>query len=195
LKVIKETIKYGIEPGTYICNNSYKWPIEINSIKWDLKVKNYFVFEAYKKMIALRLNNQAFTYTTREEIDANVKVTWGSEFAQDDTIIKYETKDSNNEFVIFFVGATQRATLDVDGLYVVLDTSGNVEEGKKLSGSYKSTGGFFTLILSKNPVATTPSKPNTGLVVGLSVGIPLALIASGLTIFLVLRKRKEAIVQ
>lgn len=187
--------KPGIEPDTYICNNSYKWPIEINSIKWDLKVKNYFVFEAYKKMIELRLNNHAFTYTTREDIDANVKVTWGSEFGQDDTIIKYETKDSNNEFVIYFVGATQRATLDVDGLYVVLDTSGNLEEGKRLSGSYKSTGGSFTLILSKNPVATTPSKPNTGLIVGLSIGIPLALIASGLTIFLVLRKRKEAIVQ
>lgn len=185
--------KAGIEPNTYISNNSYKWPIEINSIKWDLKIENYNVFEIYKQLIDLKQNDEGFNYTTREDIDEHVKVTWGSDLEGEarttDAVIRYEV----NDYLIYFVGATTSVKLDVDGYEVVLDTYGHFNNGERLKGIYNVRGyGSFTLVLKK--AGKSSAKLSAGAIAGIAVGATI-LVGTPLFFgiyFLIKKKPKKA---
>lgn len=52
--------------------NSYKDPISINQVDWDLKVKNKDVYEFFKDLIALRKNLDFFTSFSAKDMRSNL---------------------------------------------------------------------------------------------------------------------------
>lgn len=54
-------------------HNSYKTAGDINNIKWGLKKSNNDIFKYYQGMIAMRKAHPAFRFTTKGDIEANVK--------------------------------------------------------------------------------------------------------------------------
>ena len=54
-------------------HNSYKTAGDINNIKWGLKKSNNDIFKYYQGMIAMRKAHPAFRFTTKRDIEANVK--------------------------------------------------------------------------------------------------------------------------
>ncbi|MEO9893453.1 type I pullulanase [Aurantibacter sp.] len=54
-------------------NNSYNLPDDINQIDWNLKLKNFEVYNYYKNLIAFRKKHPAFRMTTGEEVRANLE--------------------------------------------------------------------------------------------------------------------------
>lgn len=61
-------------------HNSYKTPGDVNNIKWGLKSTYKEVFEYYKGMIAMRKAHAGFRFTTKQDIENNVK-TYGQDGA------------------------------------------------------------------------------------------------------------------
>ena len=54
-------------------HNSYNLPDSMNMIRWELKQKNYDIFEYYKGMIELRNNHPMFKMTDAKQIKKNIK--------------------------------------------------------------------------------------------------------------------------
>lgn len=54
-------------------HNSYNQPDSINMVRWELKQKNYDIFEYYKGLIELRKNHPVFKMTDAKEIKKNLE--------------------------------------------------------------------------------------------------------------------------
>jgi len=54
-------------------HNSYNQPDSINMIRWELKQKNYDIFEYYKGLIELRKKHPMFKMTDAKQIQKNIK--------------------------------------------------------------------------------------------------------------------------
>ena len=54
-------------------HNSYNQPDSINMIRWELKQKNYDIFEYYKGLIELRKNHPVFKMKSAAEIKKNIE--------------------------------------------------------------------------------------------------------------------------
>ncbi len=54
-------------------DNSYNLPDSVNELDWNLKKKNYAVFEYYRDLIAMRKAHPAFRMRTREQALDNLK--------------------------------------------------------------------------------------------------------------------------
>jgi hypothetical protein len=114
-------------------------------------------------------------------------------------------KDGKNIYVVYFVGATQRATLDIRGMQVILDTKGVFKRGDIVDKPYRTTGGSFTLVLQKTPgelppgpddgetgvtIVTTSSGLSAGAIVAIVVGSLLVVAAVASVIVVSIKKRK-----
>ena len=55
-------------------HNSYNQPDSINMIRWELKQKNYDIFEYYKVLIELRKNHPMFKMTDVNQIKKNINI-------------------------------------------------------------------------------------------------------------------------
>ena len=96
------------------------------------KVDNLRIFENYQALLKLKTTIPALQYTTRAEIDANVKFEYGRDLMgdYDDNFIKISLKDSSDKYTIYFYGVGARLRLnDLLGLEVLLDTSGTLAAG------------------------------------------------------------------
>ena len=75
----------GVWTGEY-SHNSYDIPDITNSIKWNMKVENYDVFEAYKQMIAINRNQVLFQMSTQGQSYNRYKVNTSNSHAVVGTI-------------------------------------------------------------------------------------------------------------
>ena len=56
-------------------------------------------------MIKIKLENPAFQFATRAEVDANVTIEFGSDIGYSDALIRMKVIDGDNEYVVIFLGA------------------------------------------------------------------------------------------
>lgn len=76
--------------GVYYSGNSYNLEGSVNSYKWADKVKYLDVFELYKQLISLRLNNEAYKLSTASEVKNNFS------YWEDVTDLSYSAIASSN---------------------------------------------------------------------------------------------------
>ncbi|HKM02555.1 MAG TPA: type I pullulanase, partial [Bacilli bacterium] len=171
-------------------HNSYKSPYSVNSFKWNEKITNLDVFKTYQEMIKIKLENPAFQFATRAEVDANVTVEFGSDIGYSDALIRMKVIDGDNEYVVIFLGAAPRAKMDLSGMMVMVDTSGTLKKNQRLEGEL-SIQPNTTLILNGNPPA--PKGLTTIAIVGIVAG-GVALIGGLVpTIYFLVRRKKTQI--
>lgn len=94
--------EYAVKDGIYYSGNSYNIGAEVNSYKWDDKIKNLDFFETYKRMIDLRLNSTVgAAYRINNELEASENFgIWqdpipAMSYSAIATQNKYLTSDSN----------------------------------------------------------------------------------------------------
>lgn len=131
-------------------HNSYKSPYSVNSFKWDQKITNLDIFKTYQEMIKIKLENPAFQFATRDEVDAKVSVEFGGDIGFSDALIKMKITDGEHQYVVIFLGAAPRVKMDLSGMMVMVDTSGTFSKNQVLKGE-QSIQANTTLILNGNP--------------------------------------------
>lgn len=177
-----------LEAGGYD-HNSYMSSYEINSLKWDEKIDNLDVFETYQAMIAIKRNIAAFNYATREEIDANVTVEFGSDFEMSDTIIKMTVTGGGKTYVVVFLGSAPRTKINLDGMKVMLDTTGTLAPEMMIEGEYTLSANT-TLVLDGNPSTTEGGGLTTGAIIGISLGSAAGVGGIAVALFFLLKRKK-----
>lgn len=85
------------QTGVYYSGNSYNLEASVNSYKWDDKIKYYDVFEQYKALIQLRLNNEAFRLQTAGEVSTHFGFWEDTADLSFSAIAAYNTKQVTNE--------------------------------------------------------------------------------------------------
>lgn len=169
-------------------HNSYKSSYEINSLKWDEKIDNLDVFSAYQSMITMKRDIAAFHYSTREQIDENVTVEFGSELGLADTLVKMTIESANKTYVVVFLGSAPRTKVDLDGMKVLLDTTGALDAETIIEGEYVMSANT-TLVLDANPAAEGGGL-SAGAIIGISVGGAAGIGAIAVLLFFVLKRKK-----
>ena len=169
-------------------HNSYKSSYEINSLKWDEKIDNLSVFSAYQSMITMKRDLAAFHYSTRAEIDENVTVEFGSDFGLADTLIKMTVESAGKTYVVVFLGSAPRTKIDLNGMKVLLDTTGVLEAGAVIEGEVTMSANT-TLVLDANPEAEGGGL-STGAIIGISVGSAAGVGAIAVLLFFLLKRKR-----
>ena len=112
-------------------------------------------------------------------------------------------EETDNELVIYHVGPISRIKLDLSGYEVVLDTSGQLKAGSKGKVGIKVAANTSIIVkkiggnggLTKAlPKLIKANNGNNGLVIGLSVGIPVVIIGITVTIYFGLKRKSPAAV-
>lgn len=184
-------------------HNSYQSSYEVNSLKWDEKVDNLDIFEMYVQMVDLKRNNPAFQYDTRALVDENVTVEFGSTFGYNNAVIRMTIQGDGVEYVVYFVGATSRIRVDLDGYKVVVDTSGTKTAGDFLTNNY-AVNANTTLILERStgnggntsepgtsePGGDNGTKLSGGAIAGIAIGSVGAVGGIASIVYFVLRRKK-----
>ncbi|MDY0214402.1 MAG: type I pullulanase [Bacilli bacterium] len=179
-------------------HNSYQSPYEVNSIKWDEKITNLSVFSYYQQLIAVKRDIPAFQYTTREDITSNVTFEYGSEIGYSDNVIRLTLKDQDHTYTVYIFAVGSRLSVDdLDGKYVLVDTSGKLEHGQKVEGSHTLATNTTIIVRDKaftpiDPVdPTDPNEPKPTNLVWLYITLSVVLVAgAGVAAFFLLRKKK-----
>jgi pullulanase len=169
-------------------HNSYMSSYEVNSLKWDEKIDNLDIFTTYQAMIALKRDNAAFQYATRQEIDDNVSVEFGSDFDMADTLIKMTVESEDKTYVVVFLGSAPRTKVNLDGMEVLIDTTATLEPGTVIEGEYTMSANT-TLVLDANPTAEGGGL-STGAIIGISVGSAAGVGAIAVLLFFLLKRKK-----
>ncbi len=169
-------------------HNSYMSSYEVNSLKWDEKIDNLDIFTTYQAMIALKRDNAAFQYATRQEIDDNVSVEFGSDFDMADTLIKMTVESEDKTYVVVFLGSAPRTKVNLDGMEVLIDTTAVLEPGTVIEGEYTMSANT-TLVLDANPTAEEGGL-STGAIIGISVGSAAGVGAIAVLLFFLLKRKK-----
>ncbi len=168
-------------------HNSYQSSYEINSLKWDEKIDNLDIFNYYQDLIAIKRDIPAFQYDTRELVDQNVTVEFGSEIGFDDTVIKMTVLGEDRDYVVYFVGAhSSRVKLDLKGLEVMVDTSANPKEaGYVFDGEYQVFGNTTLVLRGKSRVST-----NTGCFGSIEASLLVVVVLLGVGGFFAIKRKK-----
>jgi pullulanase/glycogen debranching enzyme len=161
---------------------------EVNSLNWDEKIDNLDIFTTYQAMIALKRDNAAFQYATRQEIDDNVSVEFGSDFDMADTLIKMTVESEDKTYVVVFLGSAPRTKVNLDGMEVLIDTTAVLEPGTVIEGEYTMSANT-TLVLDANPPAEEGGL-STGAIIGISVGSAAGVGAIAVLLFFLLKRKK-----
>ncbi len=171
-------------------HNSYKSPYSVNSLKWNEKVTNLKIFEYYQQLITIKREVAAFQYTTREDISRNVTFEYGSSFNLGDNVIRLVAKDGEDTYTVYFFATGSRLRLnDLNGKYVVIDTSGTLAAGNRISGEVIMSPNT-TLVVKEKPGFIGSSGRGANLT-WLYITLPVVLVlGAGLTALLLLSKRK-----
>lgn len=199
----------------YFADNSYKSPDSVNAIDWSLAQTNADMVEFYTQLIALRKNSPQFRLTTKQQIDTCLTI--ADEYLMNG-VASYAVKDpASDEYAVVLFNATANAVdvLVPDGEYSVYVNGARADGTTPISefkGSSFNVGAFSAVVMKgelsadkvsawKELVTTPkpgPSEPtapaendNLGLVLGLSIGIPVAVLAIGGIVFYVLYSKKK----
>ena len=91
--------------------NSYNSPIGINAIDWNLKEEHKELFNYIKGLIKLRNKYDAFTMDHRKDVREKLKF-----MEDDDNIILYTIKSSENEYLLIGHNANMNKTILAEDL-------------------------------------------------------------------------------
>ncbi len=186
-------------------SNSYKSSYAVNSIKWGNKITYLNEYNIYRTLVHLKLTNEWLQLDTRAAIDENVSINnVGIDYMMPNRVIKaVYGEETDNELVIYHVGPISRIKLDLTGYEVVLDTSGQLKAGSKGKAGIKVAANTSIIVkkiggnggLTKAlPKLIKANNGNNGLVIGLSVGIPVVIIGITVTIYFGLKRKSPAAV-
>lgn len=95
-------------------HNSYKSNDNINSIKWNDKIKYNEVFEYYKGLIQIRKKYDLFKMISPEEIKKNLNIKFAHNNDRSGVIISLISNDDNTEEVIVVYNGTSIDNYDVN---------------------------------------------------------------------------------
>lgn len=186
-------------------SNSYKSSYAVNSIKWGNKITYLNEYNIYRTLVHLKLTNEWLQLDTRAAIEENVSINnVGIDYMMPNRVIKaVYGEETDNELVIYHVGPISRIKLDLTGYEVVLDTSGQLKAGSKGKVGIKVAANTSIIVkkiggnggLTKAlPKLIKANNGNNGLVIGLSVGIPVVIIGITVVIYFGLKRKSPAAV-
>ena len=138
--------------------------------------------------IAVKRDIPAFQYTTRDDITSNVTFEYGSEIGYSDNVIRLTLKDQDHTYTVYIFAVGSRLSVDdLDGKYVLVDTSGKLEHGQKVEGSITLATNTTIIVRDK----AFPNEPKPTNLVWLYITLPIVLVAgAGVAAFFLLRKKK-----
>ncbi|MDL2292468.1 type I pullulanase [Acholeplasma sp. OttesenSCG-928-E16] len=190
-------------------HNSYQSPDSVNQIRWNLKVENKEVNDYYKGLIAFRKAHPSLRMADAQNINDNLR------FVYRDTrgFIAYSiTNDSSNDPIKTILVLHNSNTSDIKvtlpsgnwNVYVNGTTAGNdiieTVSNEIIIPAHTSyvlgnvdTKVNHSLFPAKATVLDNNNNPNLGLILGLSIGIPVLLGAAVATFFIIKNKKKNAL--
>lgn len=179
-------------------SNSYKSPDSINAIDWELKSKNFDVFEYYKGLISLRKAHPAFRMPDAAQINENLKFI---DDTSESLIAYYIDNNANGDtwktiFVAFNAGdkdETVSLPVNSDWNIVVNGDKAGVETISAVSGDKITVPAMSSIIAYDAATATKTAdskKLSSLLPVALPVLAGLLILTTGGALYL--KKKKGA---
>lgn len=118
-KPLLDKVTGEILPGQF-SHNSYNLPDKSNSIKWNLKVENHDVFEAYKAMIAIATSQSLFHFDNAADCANYTNVYKNAKVIQNKITKANEALGQWDSAMVIFTSATaNNTTVNVDGNWKV----------------------------------------------------------------------------
>jgi len=178
-------------------SNSYKSPDSINAIDWELKSKNFDVFEYYKGLISLRKAHPAFRMPDAAQINENLKFI---DDTSESLIAYYIDNNANGDtwktiFVAFNAGdkdETVSLPVNSDWNIVVDGEKAGVKTISTISGDKISVPPMSTIVAYDAATAAKDNskKISSRLAITLTVLAGLLMLIGGGTLFI--KKRKSS---
>lgn len=199
--------QYKTDRSYYFSENSYKSPDSVNAINWNDLDENADMVAFYKELIAIKKTFPQFSLKTREQVRSLVTI---SDRDRSEGVAMYTVKDPESDMyaIVLYNATAAEKTLDIPkGEYDVHVLNGRASASEPLeaiNGSSVKLDAYSSAVLVGELKSSAvdiwagkvgsdePRDGNIGLAVGLGVGIPAAILATGgATAAVLLRNRKK----
>jgi pullulanase len=94
-------------------DNSYKSPDSINELKWDAVHANIDLLNYYKGLIALKNTYGAFSYSTKAQVDKNIKFLDANSNIVAFRLIDITKNSEYSRFIVIYNGSNEAQTVDL----------------------------------------------------------------------------------
>ncbi len=191
----EELMRSKVNSDGTLNENSYEAGYEVNKIDYSRKITYAKLFDEYKTMIDLKTKFDGLQYSTIEEVNEHMSVTFGdtNEFDKN-TWIKSEIKTDETDLLILYTGLQKGAQFtDLDGYTVLMDSSETFEDGVKTTDSFiLPTSSVLIAYKNANPIGgDEPANDNMALIIGLSIGAGVVLVGGIATGAIIFSKKKK----